>query len=266
MGDSIAFHFQPGKSGLHQFDPRLKTLSLLIVSPSIMIGRPTGLMVFSLLFMVAASRTGLNWRLIGHELRYFSLLLLAIFLSRTVFTPGKVIIGMGPIHVTNSGVFSGLLICWRLFLVAVAGLMFAATTRPKEIRAAMEWLLAPVPGIPEKRLGAMIGLIVRFIPLILDQARETMAVQKARCVECRKNPYYRLTRFSMPVLWKTIELADRLTLAMTARCYSETKTFPFMRIQPTDWVIFAVMLAACVILIVLNIVGMHSLSPLEMSH
>lgn len=249
MGDSLAFYFQPGKSAFHQFDPRLKTLSLLIVSPSIMTARPAGLTVLSLLFMAAASRTGLNWRSVAHELRYFGLLLLAVFLSRAVFTPGKVMIGMGPIHLTDSGIFSGLLICWQLILVAVAGLMYAATTRPKEIRAALEWLLAPIPGIPEKRLGTMIGLIVRFIPLVLDQARETMAVQKARCVECRKNPYYRLTRFTMPVLRKTIKLADHLVMAMTARCYNETGTSPPMRIRLTDWVTFGMVLGVSTILI-----------------
>jgi len=252
MADSLALHFQPGKSLLHRFDPRLKTLSLLIVSPSIMIAWPAGLMILSLVLTAAASRTGLNWRAVVHELRYFGLLLLAVFLSRAVFTPGRTMIGVGSIHLTDSGIFSGFIICWRLVLVAVAGLIYAATTRPKEIRAAVEWLLAPIPGIPEKRLGVMIGLIVRFIPMILDQARETMAAQKARCVECRKNPYYRLTRFAMPVLRKTIKLADRLVMAMTARCYNEAGTPPAMRIRPNDWVAFGVVLVVCIILIFSN--------------
>jgi len=253
MADSLALHFQPGKSVLHQFDPRLKTLSLLIVSPLIMIAWPVGLMILSLALAAAASRTGLNWRAVARELRYFGLLLLAVFLSRAVFTPGRVMVGAGPIHLTDSGIFSGFLFCWRLILVALAGLIYAATTRPKKIRAAVEWLLAPIPGIPEKRLGVMIGLIVRFIPMVLDQARETMAAQKARCVECRKNPYYRLTRFAMPVLRKTIQLADRLTMAMTARCYNEAGTPPAMRTGPTDWVVFGVVFGVCMILIGSNI-------------
>ena len=255
MAESLALHFQPGKSVLHQFDPRLKTLSLLIVSPSIMIARPAGLMILSLALMATMSRTGLNWRSVVRELRYFGFLLLAVFLSRAVFTPGSVMIGAGPIHLTDSGLFSGFLICWRLVLAAVAGLIFAATTRPKEIRATVQWLLAPIPGIPAKRLGVMIGLIVRFIPLVLDQARETMAVQKARCVECRKNPYYRLTRFALPVLRKTIKLADRLVMAMTARCYNETGTPLAMRTRPTDWLTFGVVLGLCTILIGTNILS-----------
>jgi biotin transport system permease protein len=252
MIETLALHFQPGKSVLHQFDPRLKTLSLLVVSPSIMIAQPAGLMILSLALMATASQTGLKWRAVARELRYFGFLLLAVFLSRAVFTPGRVMIGVGPIQLTDSGIFSGLLICWRLVLVTMAGLTYAGTTRPKEIRAAVEWLLSPLPGIPAKRLGVMIGLVVRFIPLVLDQARETMAAQKARCVECRKNPYYRLTRFVLPVLRKTIKLADLLVMAMTARCYNESGTPLVMRTRPTDWAVFGVVLGLCIILISTN--------------
>lgn len=255
MADSLAFHFQPKASILHRFDPRFKTLSLILFSPSIMMAGPIGLFIVSLIIVAAGVQAGLKWRLVAYELRYFGLLLLAMFISRAIFIPGKVMITIGPVHVTDLGMISGVLICWRLVLITAAGLIYATTTRPKEIRAAVQWLAAPVPGVPEKRLGVMIGLVVRLIPMVIDLARETIAVQKARCVECRKNPYYRLTRFTMPVMRKTIKLADHLVMAMMARCYSESATPPAMQIRLADWIVFALIVGLCLILIVSPIVG-----------
>jgi energy-coupling factor transporter transmembrane protein EcfT len=44
----------------------------------------------------------------------------------------------------------------------------------------------------------MMGLILRYVPVILNQASETAAAQKARAVENRKNSVYRLTKFGFP--------------------------------------------------------------------
>lgn len=208
---------------------------------------PIGLLTVSLAALAAGARAGLNWFTVAHEMRYFGLLLLAMFISRAVFIPGNTMITIGPIQVTDTGMVSGVLICWRIALVAAVGMIYAATTRPKEIRAAVQWLASPVPGLPEKRLGVMIGLMVRLLPMIIDLARETTAAQKARCVESRKNPYYRLTRFAMPVMRKIIKLADHLVMAMTARCYSESATPPPMQIQAADWIVLSAIIGLCLI-------------------
>ena len=72
----------------------------------------------------------------------------------------------------------------------------------------------------------MIGLIIRFLPYILDQAKATADAQRARGVENRKNPIYRLIKFVVPLVRRTFENADNLAVAMEARCYSENRTDP----------------------------------------
>ncbi len=249
MVESLAFHYQPGTSILHRFDPRFKTVSLLLLSPSIMLAFPLGLFVLSMAFIGSTIYARLNFRSIIYDLRYFFFLLVAVFFSRAVFIPGNPIFEAVGIQVTDLGILSGMLFCWRLILVAIGGLMYAATTRSREIRAAVEWLMAHIPGVPEKRVGVMIGLVVRLIPMVLDQARKTMSVQKARCVECRKNPFYRLTRFALPMLRRTVKQADCLTLAMVARCYHESGTLPAMKIRSMDWWLLGGVFSLCIILI-----------------
>ena len=100
------------------------------------------------------------------------------------------------------------------------------TTRPTEIKAAVEWFLKPFPAIPRARIGTMLGLLLRLIPLLTAQAAETMDAQRARGVENRKNPIYRLTWFAIPFLRRSFTAVDHLSMAMEARCYTDERTTP----------------------------------------
>ena len=121
------------------------------------------------------------------------------------------------------GCTTGLLVSWRLLLIILAGVFLSTTTRAAEVKAGVQWLLDPVPLVPAGRVATMMGLILRFMPLVLEQARETAAAQRARGVENRKNPVYRLRVYAVPLLRRSFERADRLALAMEARCYSEQR-------------------------------------------
>jgi energy-coupling factor transporter transmembrane protein EcfT len=123
--------------------------------------------------------------------------------------------------------------------------LFVSTTRPSEIKAAVEWFLNPIPFVSGKRLATMLSLVMRFIPVILNQARETAAAQKARCVENRKNPVYRLIRLGSPLIRRTFERADKLAVAMEARCYTENRTDPELSATRTDWISLGVMILIC---------------------
>ena len=72
----------------------------------------------------------------------------------------------------------------------------------------------------------MLGLVVRFLPVILFQAGEIADAQRARGIERRKNPLIRLMRFTIPLFRRVFLSADELTAAMQARCYSEHRTLP----------------------------------------
>ncbi len=85
----------------------------------------------------------------------------------------------------------------------------------------------------------MLGLVVRFMPVILEQAATTSDAQRARAGENRRNPIRRLTAFGIPLMRRTFETADNLAVAMEARCYSETRTDPRLATGRRDWVVFA---------------------------
>lgn len=235
MAELTSFGYQAGRSLLHGLDARFKLLFLVLIS---LTSLKAGL--WALLFLCG----GLWWILsdarlplvaVLRELRYFLFLLIVVFAARALATPGEAVFTSALITITREGLVDGVLVCWRLLLIVLLGLLLTATTRPAEIRAAVEWILRPIPAVPAKRIGTMMGLIMRFIPVILNQIKETAEAQRARGVENRKNPVYRLTKLGIPLIRRTFENADRLIVAMESRCYSENRTGPELMSTRRDW-------------------------------
>ena len=235
MAQLNAFGYRPGSSVLHGLDVRFKFGALLMLILTVMNCGFLPLAVMSLISAVPARRLGLSLRGILAELRYFLLLLMLVFVARAFTTHGAPLSGLPWLPVSREGIQAGAVIVWRLFLVVFFGLLFVATTRTAAIKAAVVWILRPFPRLPAQRIGTMLGLVLRFIPLVFLQAGATLDAQRARGVESRRNPFYRLTCFAIPFLRRLFLSADRFAEAMEARCYSETRTDPRLLARSRDW-------------------------------
>jgi len=251
MAELTSFGFRAGRSIPHGLDARFKLLFLVLVSLASLKAGLWALLFFSggMLWMLSDARLSLVAVL--SELRYFLFLLLVVFAARALATPGDAVFANNLITVTRQGLADGVMVCWRLLLMVLLGLVLTATTRPADIRAAVEWILNPIPIVSAKRIGTMMGLIMRFIPVILNQARETAEAQRARGIENRKNPAYRLTKLGLPLIRRTFENADRLVTAMESRCYSENRTGPALVSTRRDWKALFVIVASSFLMIFL---------------
>jgi energy-coupling factor transporter transmembrane protein EcfT len=94
-------------------------------------------------------------------------------------------------------------------------------------------------------------LIMRFIPVILDQAKETADAQRARGVENRKNPVYRLKKLGIPLMRRIFETAEKIAIAMEARCYSENRSDPELSATMRDWLALLMVICLCIFIIVM---------------
>ena len=252
MAELTSFGYQSGDSLLHHIDVRFKIIFVVLFS----------LICLKLYFPGLAILTCLLLGLIFHarlslisglkELRYFLILLLFIFVARALSTDGPSFIDLRFISVSIEGIHNGILVCYRLFIIVILGFAFISTTRPSTIKAAVQWFLKPIPFIPEKKVALMMGLIVRFIPLIFHQTGEILEAQIARGVENRKNPVYRLTKLAFPLLRRTFERADDLVAAMEARAFTENRTDPELAAHKRDWISLIAVTFLSIVLIILN--------------
>ena len=141
--------------------------------------------------------------------------------------------------VTREGEADGLLIAGRLAAIGLMGLLLIVSTRPMDIKAAVQWFLGPVPGLPAARLATMFGLILRFVPMVFEQSRRTSAAVNARGIQGRRNPFHRVRHFALPMLRRLFEDTDNLILAMQARSYSDRRTCPRLAFKPIDGIVGA---------------------------
>jgi biotin transport system permease protein len=250
MAELTVFGFRQGTSLLHQLDVRFKLIFLVLISFASLKAQVAGLSLLTLILVVALINVRVSLGSILRDLRYASILLIFIFVARALSTSGSAFVEFKIISVTREGLYEGALVCWRLVIVIITGLAFVLTTRPSEIKAAVAWILRPFPFVPAKRIATMMSLIVRFMPVIFQQAKETLDAQRARGVENRKNPVYRLVKLGIPILRRTFERADKLALAMEARCYSENRTDPRLSSGIKDWITLFVVVFLCSITII----------------
>jgi energy-coupling factor transporter transmembrane protein EcfT len=236
MAELGVLSFRPGNAFLHRLDVRFKLIALILVSLATIKASALGLGLASLLLLGAAVNTHLSLPRLFRELRYFLVFLLFVWLARSLTVPGQTLLALPWVAVTREGSIQGALVCWRLVLVVLMGALIVTTSRSSEIRRGVEFFLKPLPFVPHKRIGTMLGLMVRFIPVTFEQIHEIMEAQLARAVDNRKNPFYRLPRLLNPILRKTFVRADQLAIAMEARCYTEGRSDPRFAARAADWV------------------------------
>ena len=239
MAELTGFHYRPGSSVLHRLDVRMKLALLAVFSAACLHASSAGLLLLGLPLLAAALISRVVPSVPSRELRWLGLLLSLVFVARAVSTDGTAVLSMGTFVASREGVADGLKVCLRLILVFLMGSMFVASTRPGDVKAGVQWFLYPLPFVPAERTATMLGLIVRFIPLIFEEVSRTTDAQRARAVENRRNPVYRMVTFGIPLLRRIFETSDRLVLAMEARGYTESRTGPEIKAGRRDWAALA---------------------------
>ena len=242
--------YRAGSTFVHVLDVRIKFAVLLLVSLSVVNAGALHLAALLCGQVVLLACLGISFTSILSDLRPLFVLLALVFGVRGFTMPGEVLLDLHWIIFSRQGAAAGALIVGRMLLVVLLGMTLVTTTRPTEIKGAVEWFLKPFPGIPRARIGTMLGLLLRLIPLLTAQGGETMDAQRARGVENRKNPIYRLTWFAIPFLRRSFAAVDRLSMAMEARCYTDERSAPPLSFARRDWLVLTVGLFYTVIVLI----------------
>lgn len=116
-------------------------------------------------------------------------------------------------HLLFTDWHTGTLVVVRLLALVVAAAVVTSTTRVSELVAVVEWLTAPltVIGVRPARIGLVIAMTLRFIPLIAERAQRIREAQAARGAT--------RMRFGIlvPLLIQVLRLANTLGEALDAR-------------------------------------------------
>jgi biotin transport system permease protein len=216
-------HYQPGDSLAHRLDPRTKLLfQVAFAAAAFAYTTPRGLLTFGALGVLALAGADTNPLRVVWAYRFVLPFLLA--------APLVAIVTFGsPWLVPSEGVGPALASVRNLIVLVVCG-GYVRTTSIGASRAAIQ---RTVPGRPGQFLGLGIELVARFLPVL---RRDLLAILDAEAARLGTDRPLRerIATVATAGLNRAFRRADRLSLAMQARCLSWNPTLLPLRFGWAD--------------------------------
>ena len=206
--------YVPGRSLVHRLPAGAKLLALAAGSSMLFIvsGIPVHaaeLVAVLVLFQVA----GLPWRQVFDQLRPALVFLVPIFLFHCFVTDWAL----------------GLETVLRILVLLLLAVIVTLTTRLSDLIDVLERIMRPLRlvGINPAKVGMMLSMVIRLIPLMMREAGAILEAQRARGLD--RNAIALL----VPLLIKALKMADDLSDAMDARGYDPGAVAPLWRRKGT---------------------------------
>ena len=123
-----------------------------------------------------------------------------------------------------------LLASYRVLLILFVSAVYLHTTPVRDSRAAIQRL---VPGRVGRLLGVGVALVFRFLPLLRADLRAVREASAARLGDERPLRE-RMRLVAAAGIRRAFGRADRLALALRARCFAWNPTLPALRFRQID--------------------------------
>jgi energy-coupling factor transport system permease protein len=256
--------YYPGDSFIHRLEPRIKLalISAYVISLFIL-DTALGYLIMMLITLAVICIARLPLKLILRGLKPLIFILGFTLLLHVFFTKGgTVLFRWGKLSVETQGIYTGLMMVWRLILLVTTTSLLTLTTSPIALTDAIEGILSPLRpiGIPAHELAMMMTIALRFIPTLLEEAEKIIKAQTARGADFESGNIVQRAKAMIPLLVplfiSSFRRADDLAQAMEARCYRGGKgrtRMKVLRVTAKDWLTLGGFLALMAVLIWLGI-------------
>ncbi len=224
--------YEPGISIAHRLDSRTK-LAVQITFALAAFAHTTlhGLAMTTVLAAVVLVSARLSPLVAIWEVRYALPFLLA--------GPALAALALSPPWVVPREAVAPALSSYRTFLVLLVSVAYVRTTPVRDSRAAIQRV---VPGKSGRILGVGVALVFRFLPVLLaDLSRARAAIQARLGTERALTTRMKLV--AIAGIRRAFARAERLELALRARCFAWNPTLPVLRFSRLD--VPALALALC---------------------
>ncbi len=221
--------YEPDATLAHRLDPRSKLLVQVGFAVAVF-GHGTGfaLGVLTLVAAAALATARLSPLRVLRAYR-FVLVLLAV-------APLFAAIRLQPPWLAPQRAVGSVVAGYRVVLVLFVSGAYVRSTPVRAMRAAIQ---RHVPGRPGQLLGVGVGLVFRFFPILQRDLRSTRAAIRARGGD-RRSVVERTRRLALVGLWRALGRADRLALALRARCFAWNPTLPPLAFSRPDYPVLGV--------------------------
>jgi energy-coupling factor transport system permease protein len=240
--------YTESRSFVHRLDSRTKLLVVILLTIASLYARKPVSFLLLYAFLAAGiilSRVPVRYAL--RNLKFFVWLIALAVILNLFFTSGTVALRIGFLSVTREGIALSLISMARLVFVIVAASLLSLTTSPLDLTDGMSRALGFLKKlkVPVSELGLMSSLALSYVPVLVDEVGQISLVQRSRgAVLQGKNlrAFKGSISLIVPVLLSTFRKADKLAMAMEARCFTTASRRTSMlqsRIRRADYLVIA---------------------------
>jgi len=218
--------FQYKETIIHQMDPRLKLVSLIVLTTSTSIA--SDLLSYFILFCIG---------------------FLLIIVAKTPFFQLFCQLKLLGLILVVAFFFAGIGYTFSLILMILFSCVFINSTSISTIRDTLFWFLKKIPFVPAFDIAMMISLVFLFLGKIIENYNNIKDAQVSRCVNLSKNPIRRVKVLIIPLMKKSLELTNLVIESMESRGYSHIQTEPLFSTNSKSWFMFIICVAIFLIVI-----------------
>lgn len=218
--------YLPGESFVHKLDPRVKILlSFLFIIVLFIVNNFTGYIFITLFTAIVIGTAKIPFKYIFKGIKPIIWIIVFTAVLNAFLTPGNPVFSIGPITITDKGLYLAVFMVLRLIFLIVGTSVLTLTTSPIALTDGIERLLNPfrIIGVPAHELAMMMTIALRFIPTLLDETDKIMKAQMARGADFESGNIIKraknLVPLLVPLFISSFRRADDLAMAMEARCY-----------------------------------------------
>lgn len=263
LQDITLGRYQYRDSFIHRLDPRTKAFcAIVLMTASFGVEGFQGLgggIVIALLLIILSKIAFSDF---SRNLRAFLWLFILTFALHILFTPAseKLTLPLTSWEISLAGVENGLFYSGRIVLLLAYSYWFMAVTSPLEIADGLERTLRPLKkiGFPAHETSMILSIALRFVPVLMDEARRIRDAQICRGARFDGNILQKaksLSAMLIPLFASALRRADNLALALEARGYrcGEGRTsYVVLKFTAADLAAVGVITTLTVCLIIIN--------------
>ncbi|TYT62346.1 energy-coupling factor transporter transmembrane component T family protein [Natrialba swarupiae] len=224
--------YEPDETIAHRLDPRSKlAVQIGFAATALAHTSPRALIALTVVagVVLAATRVPPLETLYAYR---FALVILAI-------APLVAAATLGPPWIDVERGTTSARASYRVLLILLVSAAYVRSTPVRHSRAAIQ---RTIPGKPGQVLGVGVALVFRFLPVLrgdLQTIREAMAAR----LGTERNAAERIHLVGVLALTRAFDRADRLSLALQARCFAWNPTLPPLSFSRADLPAFGVAVA-----------------------
>ena len=256
------------KSTLHALDPRVKIIGLLVYFVTLFMFNSALCYIVAIIALFALMKlSNIKFSLIFKSLKSIIVLLVLSGLLNLFLTSGRVVFSFLIFNITYEGIILSIKMCSRLIILIMCSSLLTYTTTPKRLTDAIEKFLTPLSvfAFPVAEISMMIGIALRFVPVLAGEVDRITTAQKSRGADFDSGTLAKKIKVIIPIIVplfiSAFKRSDSLALAMEARCFGcvlnkngfvvRSKLHP-LKYERLDHIAYAVIIVYALIMILVS--------------